>query len=100
MKCFKLNFHSFIRTLDNGKVSVLITATRDFFRVTQGPIMDPCPNTKYIIFSEFDKTNSELELENKFKMFSIIIINFSFIWMFFFHYMTTCNVLKYWDTYK
>ena len=43
--------------------------------------MGPCPNTKYPIFSQFDKKN--YQLEKKFKNFSLIIINFSFIWMFF-----------------
>ena len=71
---------------------------RDFSLYLRGPSSGPCPNTKYPIFSQFDQKKNSLS-ENKFKKFSIIIINFFFIWMFF-HYMTICNVLKYWDTFQ
>ena len=53
---------------------------RDFFCVPQGPIMGPCPNTNYPIFSQLDKKK---QLENKSKKFSLIIIKFSFLLMFF-----------------
>ena len=35
-------------------VNVEALAGRDFFCVPQGPIMGPCPNAKYPIFSQFD----------------------------------------------
>ena len=43
MKYIKLNFCSFIRTLDKGMVLVLFTATKDFSCVRQGPIIGKIP---------------------------------------------------------
>ena len=34
---------------------------RDFFCVSQGPFMGPCPNAKYPNFSQFDQKNSQSE---------------------------------------
>ena len=71
---------------------MLITATRDFFCVPQGPIIGPCPNAKYPIFSQFDKTKSQSE--NKFMKTEVINkyhIFFLSSGYSFFHNMTTCN---------